>query len=178
MLLSISASVISPECRLSAAVSQVATALESLFLVLEHEERSHVASNALNPPCYPSLDPSLPLPTRPREPDAAVASQVCLRCGANQRTPARDAVAQVLKPILQHYRSLLPLSRWRAACMQSMRVVELSMDMLSTAPGPGNPDAQAAGAGKADTAERNDSQVSSASAVLAHHVGYVDLLTV
>lgn len=138
--LSLSTSVSSPECRLSASLSQITTSLESLFLILEHEEVSLASSASFNPPVHPCLDPSLPHPLRPNKPDAAVASEAFVRCGVNQRRAVVDAVNELMKPLLEKYRMLLPRDKWRAACMQGMRVAQLIIDMLRAAPGPAQND--------------------------------------
>lgn len=111
---------------------------------MEHEVMASAAICGYRGPTHPCLDPHAPPPLLPTPPDPAVLSRCFVRCGVNQRMHAKEAVELALKPMLRKYHALLPRGRWRAVCMQAMRVSQAIADALaahSAHPNPstGNP---------------------------------------
>lgn len=132
--LSVSSSVVSPECRLSATTAHIATAMECLFLIMEYEHLASTSIPSFKPPVHPTLDASAPPPATPTPPDQAVLAAAYMRCGVNQRMHAEAAVRGILQPVLQRYKGLLPREKWLAVCMQSMRVGQAVVDVLRAVP--------------------------------------------
>ena len=147
----------SPECSLTASLCFPLAALESLFLVMEHEALSMAQNPSFTAPVHPCLDqgpssiplkPPYPCPKwtwqspdlpslfvfPPTPPDPAVLSRTYVICGVNQRMLLRDAIDGALKPMLREYHASLPRDKWRAVCMQSMRVTQAVVDALRAAP--------------------------------------------
>lgn len=75
-------------------------------------------------------------PPRSPNPPPAVLARSYARCGINQRMPLQAAAEVVFKPLLRKYKALLPRTRWRAVCMQTMRSTQAFVGSLQGAPEP------------------------------------------
>lgn len=128
--LSFTASASSPECSLCATVCFLLGALESMFLVVEHDTLLEATIPSYVPPEYPGLDASAPPPTPPSPPDPEILQRAYLRCGVRQTQPLKEAVDRTLKVLLAKYRENLSHERWSAVCMQTMRITQAIVDAL------------------------------------------------
>lgn len=133
------------ECQLSSGVWFTAAAIESTFLMLEHEyicgtEQSSFMCDMLQlirRAAAATVEPAeteAPLPPTP--PNPVVLSRCYTRCGMNQRMPLRAALDAALKPLLRKYKGLLPRAGWRAICMEIMQSLQAVADALQEVPNP------------------------------------------
>lgn len=128
--LSYSSSASSPECALCASTCYVISALEALFLVVEHETLLEASNHLYEPPTHPSLDSSEPPLTPPTPPDPAVLRTAFIRCGLNQMIPLQLAIDRAVKPLLAQYRERLQKCHWRAVCMHYMHITRAVIEVL------------------------------------------------
>lgn len=70
---------------------------------------------------------SLLVPPTPQQSEHVEGSRHFVRCGVNQSFLAESAVEAILRPLLRKHRGLLPLGRWRAACLAAMHIVHTSL---------------------------------------------------
>jgi hypothetical protein len=126
--LSASVSLASPECRCSATIGHIALRLECYFLLVEYETLASASVPHFKPAVQPILDVLSAEPRWPQPPDAAALAHVRMRCGTNQRMHAEPLVRGLLEPLLQRYKRLLPLEKWRAVCMQCRCVAQAVVD--------------------------------------------------
>lgn len=65
--------------------------------------------------------------------DEKLLSWIHLRCGIEERCPAGTAVRRVVRAMLRPEKSTLPRLLWRAACMQSIRWLQETVDCMHAA---------------------------------------------
>ena len=128
------ASIVSPECHLSATAAHITTAMESLFLIMEYEQLASASLSSYEAPEHPTLDASSPPPVAPSPPNRVVLDGAYLCCGVNHRMPAEQALRSIMEPLLEKFRLLLPHDKWLSVCMQSMRVGQAVADALHNVP--------------------------------------------
>lgn len=69
----------------------------------------------------------------------SVSACLCIRCRTWYVLFCTQAASllQVLPPVVRKYRSLLPLKHWRAVCMQTMHVLQATVNQLTEYQGAG-----------------------------------------
>jgi hypothetical protein len=96
-------------CKLTCLVAETALIIECMFLVMEHEHLSSAADRDYKPPQHPILDATAaPLPARPSPPNAAALAAAYVRCGLKYLVHLDVAFRQILQPLMQKFRGLLP----------------------------------------------------------------------
>lgn len=126
--LSLAAGADSPESIVCGTLCYTLGCLESLFLVVEHETLVEASETSYVPPEHPSLLVNAPRSTPPEPPDPGILSRVYLRCGLDQMMPLKVVLQRTVKPLFEKYRASLPQHRWRAVCMQAMRISQAVID--------------------------------------------------
>lgn len=129
--LSFSAHVSSPERNLSVFVCKHLSALESMLLVAEHEMLLEASDPSYKPPEHPTIAAASAAVAPPNPPDPQLLKRFHLPCGVNQRVPLGVGLGRSLQPLLAKYSANLPMQRWRAVCMQSMRIMQAYLDALA-----------------------------------------------
>lgn len=157
--LSFTATGSSPECSLCASLSLLMGSLESMFLVVEHEMLQEASDPSFVPPHHPSLVVSATPVTPPTHPDPKLLSRCYIRCGVNQTLLVKEGLDRAFKPLLARFRASLPRDRWRAVCMQAMRMLQAIVDALSDSAGsskgsPADIDVSSEGHDDVDVADR------------------------
>lgn len=126
--LSFSAGANSPECIVCGALCYTLGGLESLFLVMEHENILEASDESYEPPHHPTLNMHTPPSCPPKPPHPGHLGQAFIRCGLRHMMPLTVVMQRTVKPLLLRYRATLPHQRWRAVCMQTMRVTQAVID--------------------------------------------------
>ena len=104
--LSVSSACITPECQLSDALWQQLSALESMFLLREHDGIHLKHDAAWKPPSRTCLRPAH-LNRTPIHPDPQLLRKLFVRCGVNERCPLEAVVTEVCG---EHSLSLIHIS--------------------------------------------------------------------
>lgn len=113
-----------------ASTCYILSALEGLFLIVEHESLLRHSNHDYDPPEHPSLDASATPPNPPTPPDPAVLRRAFVRCGTDQMVPLKVALERALKPLILQYRERVPQNQWRAVCLQCTRITHTVIDTL------------------------------------------------
>jgi hypothetical protein len=118
-------------CKLSSMVARIFIALESMFLVMEHEHLSGAADLFFKQPKHPALDAlAQPFPPMPQAPDAAALAAAFVRCGVNGLVQVEVAMRWILPPLVRQFRGLLPHRVWLSVCIQLIRVAQNATDAI------------------------------------------------
>jgi hypothetical protein len=122
-------------CKLTYLVAEMTLTTECMFLVMEHEHLSSAADPDYKPPHHPVMNATAaPLPPRPNPPDAAALAAASLRCSVKDFVRLEVAMRQILQPLIQKFRVLLPQGKWLAVCKQLMCISEMTDDVLGSMP--------------------------------------------
>jgi hypothetical protein len=143
-------------CKLTSLVARILIALESIFLVMEHEHLSSAADPFFKPPKHPALDAAAqPFPPMPQPPDAAALAAAVVRCGVEGLVQMEVAMRRMLPPLVRQFRGLLPHRVWLSVCIQFIRVAQNAVDAIRSIP---NSNPQASGMHAAEARTDQDAQ--------------------